>query len=271
MSEESDAVASGPEESEPEPRLRVAVFRPDDDRLADAAALLESLGATPVPDPMLAVEPTGERPRGADFVVFTSKTGVELIAGERPPDGGDQRWEPGEATVVAIGASTADALREHGYPVDVVPEEYSSSGLVETLAEDVDGATVELARSDHGSDVLIDGLEAAGATVHETVLYRLTRPEGAGKSAQLAASGELGGAVFTSSLTVEHFLDAATERGVREAAIEGLNDAVVGVIGEPTRETARAAGIDVDVVPETADFEALACEVVETAAPTYHE
>jgi uroporphyrinogen-III synthase len=275
VSEESDAVASGPEESEPEsepePRLRVAVFRPDDDRLADAAALLESLGATPVPDPMLAVEPTGERPRGADFVVFTSKTGVEIVAGERPLDGGDQRWEPGEATVVAIGASTADALREHGYPVDVVPEEYSSSGLVETLADDVDGKTVELARSDHGSDVLIDGLESAGATVHETVLYRLTRPEGAGESAELAASGELGGAVFTSSLTVEHFLDAAAERGVREAAIEGLNDAVVGVIGDPTRETACGAGIDVDVVPETADFEALACEVVETAAPTYHE
>jgi len=99
----------------------------------------------------------------------------------------------------------------------------------------------------------------------------LTRPEGAGDSAELAASGALGGAVFTSSLTVEHFLDAATERGVRDGAVEGLNDAVVGVIGDPTRETARAAGIDVDVVPETADFEVLACEVVETAAPTYHE
>jgi uroporphyrinogen-III synthase len=275
VSDESDAVVSGSDSGEPEPRLRVAVFRPDDDRLADAVALLESLGATPVPDPMLTVEPTGERPRSADFVVFTSKTGVEIVAGERPLDGemGEttDRWDPGEATVVAIGASTADALRDHGYPVDLVPEEYSSAGLVEALADDVDEATVELARSDHGSDVLIDGLEAAGATVHETVLYRLTRPEGAGDSAELAANGDLGGAIFTSSLTVEHFLEAATERGVREAAIEGLNDAVVGVIGDPTLETARAAGIDVDVVPETADFEALACDVVETAAPTYHE
>ena len=269
MNEESDVVASGPDE--PEPRLRVAVFRPDDDRLADAVALLESLGATPVADPMLSVEPTGERPHGAEYVVFTSKTGVEIVAGERPRDGDGQRWEPGEATVVAIGASTADALREHGYPVDIVPEEYSSAGLVAALADEVEGKTVELARSDHGSDVLIDGLESAGATVHETVLYRLTRPEGAGRSAELAASGDLGGAVFTSSLTVEHFLDAATDRGIRDAALEGLNDAVVGVIGDPTRETANVAGIDVDVVPETADFEALACEVVETAAPTYHE
>jgi uroporphyrinogen-III synthase len=261
---------------EPDPRLRVAVFRPDDDRLADAVALLESLGATPVADPMLAVEPTDERPRGADSVVFTSKTGVEVVAGERPADGtvgGDRpdRWDPGDATVVAIGASTAEALRDYGYAVDVVPEEYSSAGLVETLADDVTGKTVELARSDHGSDVLIEGLESAGATVHETVLYRLTRPEEAGESADLAATGDLGAAVFSSSLTVEHFLDTATERGIRETAIEGLNEAVVGVIGDPTRETAETAGIAVDVVPDEADFELLACEVVETAAPTYHE
>jgi uroporphyrinogen-III synthase len=265
---------------EPEPRLRVAVFRPDDDRLADAVVLLESLGATPVADPMLEVEPTGERPPEADYVVFTSKTGVEVVAGERPADGGagdvtaegtTDRWDSGEATVVAIGAATAEALREHGYPVDIVPEEYSSAGLVETLSDDVAGKTVQLARSDHGSDVLIEGLEAAGATVHETVLYRLTRPDGAGESADLAASGDLGAAVFTSSLTVDHFLEAAAERGVREAAIEGLNEAVVGVIGDPTRETAEAAGIAVDVVPGEADFEVLACEVVETAAPTYHE
>ena len=252
-------------DDDPEPRMRVGVFRPDDDRLADAVALLESLGATPVPDPMLAVDPTGQRPRGADYVVFTSKTGVEIAAGEH------RRWEPGEATVVAIGASTADALREHGYPVDVVPAEYSSAGLVDALADDVAGAAVELARSDHGSHALVEGLESAGATVRETVLYRLSRPEGAGESAELAARGDLDAALFTSSLTVEHFLEAAADRGIREAAIAGLAEAIVGAIGDPTRETAEDAGVAVDIVPGEADFEALACEVVERAAPTYHE
>ena len=103
----------------------------------------------------------------------------------------------------------------------------------------------------------------AGAYVHETVLYRLVRPEGAGRSAEAAARGELAGACFTSSLTVEHFLAAAAERGIRAAAIEGLNDATVGAIGEPTRETAESAGVAVDVVPGTATFEALAEAVAE--------
>lgn len=243
--------------------VRVAVFRPDDDRLAGAVRLLEALGATPVPDPMLAVEPTGAVPRDGDYVVLTSKTGVELAA--------EAGWDPGSAVLCCIGAATADAAREAGWTVDRVPEEFSSAGLVAELEGEVPGTRVEVARSDHGSDVLLDGLRAAGADVHETVLYRLVRPEGAGESTELAAAGDLEVALFTSSLTVEHFFDAAAERGIRDAAVEGLNDAVVGAIGEPTRATAEDHGIDVDVVPEEADFEALATAAVELAAPTYHE
>ncbi|PSQ27329.1 uroporphyrinogen-III synthase [Halobacteriales archaeon QS_9_68_17] len=243
--------------------VRTAVFRPGDERIDEAVALLDSLGADPVPDPMLTVEPTGATPEDAPYVVMTSKTGVELVD--------DEGWTPGDATLVAIGERTARAMREVGWEVDVVPEEYSSAGLVAALADDVAGERVEVARSDHGSGVLTDGLADAGADVHETVLYRLVRPAGSGDSVELAADGDLDAALFTSSLTVEHFLDAAAERGVREAAVDGLNDAVVGAIGDPTRETAESLGIEVDVVPEEAAFESLATAAVEAAAPSYRE
>jgi uroporphyrinogen-III synthase len=245
--------------------VRAAVFRPADDRLDDAVALLESLGADPVADPMLAVDPTERAPRAdADYVVFTSKTGVELAA--------DRGWEPAERTaVVAIGDRTASTLDEAGYAADLVPETYSSAGLVSLLADKVPGARVEVARSDHGSDVLLDGLVDAGGYVHETVLYELTLPADAGRSTARAAEGALDAALFTSSLTVEHFLEAARQRGIEADAIDGLGAAVVGAIGEPTRETATARGIDVDIVPDRADFETLACAVVEAASPSYSE
>ena len=237
-------------------RPTVATFRPDDDRTEEAVSLLRGLGADPIADPMLAIEPTGSVPRtDADYVVLTSKTGVELAA--------DADWSPGETTVVAIGDRTARALREAGYEVDLLPEEYTSSGLVDLLSDRADGARIEIARSDHGSDVLLDGLEAAGAYVHETVLYRLTLPEEAGDAAERAADGSLDAALFTSSLTVDHFLTAADRRGVRSDALDGLDDAVVGAIGPPTKETARDAGVPVDVVPDTADFEALARTVLD--------
>ncbi|WP_222915331.1 uroporphyrinogen-III synthase [Natrinema sp. SYSU A 869] len=237
----------------------VAVFRPDDDRLERAQELLSELGAEPVPDPMLSVEATDATPRtDADYVVFTSKTGAELVS--------NAGWEPSGETVCAIGPATADALRAEGYTVDLVPEEFTSSGLVAALKSRVDGARVEVARSDHGSPVLLEGLEDAGAYVHETILYRLVRPDGSGESAVLAAEGGLDAACFTSSLTVEHFLEAATEGGIREDALEGLADAVVGVIGEPTAETAASLGIDVDVVPDEATFDALARETMAATA-----
>lgn len=240
----------------PQGEPSVAIFRPDDGRLAAAARFLSERGVSPVTDPMLAVDPAGTSPRpDADYTILTSKTGVELAA--------EHGWTASETTVCAIGETTASALRDAGYPADIVPETYSSRGLVEALAERVDGARVEVARSDHGSQLLLDGLEDAGAYVHETVLYRLTRPAGAGTSTERAASGTLDAALFTSSLTVERFLAAAEERGVRRAAVDGLEEAVVGAIGDPTRETAEREGVTVDVVPAEAEFETLAREVVD--------
>jgi uroporphyrinogen-III synthase len=243
--------------------VRVGVFRPDDGRLADAVALLESLGATPVPDPMLEVAPTGAAPGDADFVVLTSRVAAGLLD--------EAGWTAGDATVCAIGASTAGALRDRGIAVDVVPDEYSSAGLVDALADRVDGRTVEVARSDHGSAVLLDGLRAAGADVTETVLYRLVRPAGAGESCLMAADGNLEAALFTSSMMVANWVDAAADRDVREAALEGLEAGVVGAIGAPTRDALGEYGLTADVVPDRADFQLLATAVVETAAPTYHD
>ena len=236
-------------------KSKVAVFRPAGERIETASELLAELGVEPVSDPMLTTEATGAVARtDAEYTVLTSTTGVGLLA--------EQGWQA-ETTLCAIGSTTAEALREAGYDADIVPEEFSSAGLVSRLADEVDGERVEIARSDHGSDVLPDGLTDAGAYVHETTLYRLTRPEGSGHSTQLAADGELAGVAFTSPLTVAYFLDAAAETTSRDAVREALDDTVVGCIGEPTREAAREAGIDVDIVPATASFEALARGVVE--------
>lgn len=240
-------------------RPRVVVFRPADERLDRAVEWLRGYGAVPVGDPMLEVVATGRRPRGdAEFVVFTSVTGVELAV--------DAGWEPARGVVVcAIGPETADRLRAVGVGVDVVPETYSSAGLVDALGRRVAGARVEVARSDHGSAALRDGLDAAGAYHHETVLYELRRPEEAGSSVGMVVEGEIDAVLFTSSLTVEYFLAAADEQELGEGVVDALNapGVVVGAIGRPTRETAEAAGLVVDVVPGEATFAALAEAVMD--------
>ncbi len=228
----------------------VAVLRPDDSRIVEAVEYLQSLDVSPVPDPMLAITPTDQVPQHADYCIFTSETGVDLAA--------TAGWEQRETTVCAVGDQTATALRSRGYAVDIVPSTFTSTGLVDELSADVEGQTVELARSAHGSDVLAEGLEAAGAIVSETHLYRLERPETAGQSVTLAGDGELDGILFTSPKTVEHFVQTATERDAVAALQPGLEETVVGAIGAPTERALNKYEIAVDVIPDTVDFTQLA-------------
>ncbi|AGB31692.1 uroporphyrinogen-III synthase [Natrinema pellirubrum DSM 15624] len=228
----------------------VAVLRPDDDRIVEAVEYLQSLDVSPIPDPMLTIEPTGQVPQHADYCVFTSETGVNLVA--------TAGWKQRETTVCAVGDQTETALRNRGYSVDVVPPTFTSTGLVDELAAEVEGQTVELARSVHGSDVLVEGLEAAGAVVRETHLYRLERPETAGKSVSLAINGELNGILFTSPKTVEYFVQIATERDAVTALQRGLEETIVGAIGPPTEHAVDKHGVAVDIVPDTVGFRRLA-------------
>jgi len=228
----------------------VAVLRPDDSRIDEAVEYLQSLGVSPIPDPMLAITSTDQIPQHRDYCIFTSTTGVDLAA--------TAGWEQRETTVCAVGEQTATALRNQGYSVDVVPSTFTSTGLVDELSADVEGQTVELARSAHGSDVLVEGLAAAGAVVSETHLYRLERPETAGQSVSLAGDGELDGILFTSPKIVEHFVQIAIERDAVAALQRGLKETIVGAIGEPTERALGKHGIAVDVMPDTVNFTRLA-------------
>lgn len=241
--------------------MRVAIFRPDDHRIDEAVTAVEARGWEALPDPLLAVEPTGATPDvdDADAVVFTSVSGVAIAL-----DDGLEPEALSAATVVAIGPATAEALRDRGVAVDVVPDEYSSAGLVEALRDGIEGQRVEVARSDHGAPELLEGLADAGAEVHETVLYRLTRPENGGdRTVAATLDGGLDAAVFTSSLTVEHLLDAAGDR--REALVAALDDVLVAAIGDRTAGTARDHGIAVDVVPDEETVDALLDAVAASA------
>ncbi|SFL32698.1 uroporphyrinogen-III synthase [Halogranum rubrum] len=232
----------------------VAVLRPDDTRIVEAVGYLRSLGASPVADPMLTIQPTGATPSVGDYYVFTSRTGVHIAA--------EQNWLPGNSTVCAVGERTASALQACGVSVDIVPSTFTSAGLVEELAGEVDGSTVEIARSAHGSDVLIQGLEATGADVHETQLYRLERPQAAGQSVSLAIDGQLDGILFTSPKTVDHLFEIAAEQDNVHALQQGIAETVIGAIGTPTARAVRGHDITVDVQPDTIEFPELANRTV---------
>ena len=230
---------------------KVALFRPDDHRMEKSTSMLRDRGYQPIPDPLLEPKPTGSQPRrDADYLVLTSVTGVEIVF--------DGRVRDIDAELVVIGPKTADAVRSHGVEVDLIPDTYSSAGLVEELRGRVEGKRVEVARSDHGSPQLPDGLNDAGAYVHETTLYELEKPQRAGeKTMEALRQGEVDALLFTSSLIVDNLAEMSLDNILADL----LEDVVVAAIGEPTQKQIEQHGFEATYVAPQETFRSMVDEL----------
>ena len=101
----------------------------------DTAERLRALGATPVVVPAIRIEFTDppELDRalaciaGYDWVVFTSRNGVEAVFRRTRSIAGPR--------VAAIGPATAQALREHGVEPDLMPAEYVAEAVLDALGD----------------------------------------------------------------------------------------------------------------------------------------
>lgn len=233
--------------------------------MADSVKLAASMGFSTITAPMIDVmdkkDPNFkgflDRIMGgeADYVIFTSANGVEFtLLKLRYPDEFIERLNG--TNVVAIGPKTKDALLKNGIHVSLMPESYSSAGLVEVLSG-IEGAVIEIARSSHGAPELVRGLLEKGAMVHETQVYQIISPrdERHEKLIKKALSGEIDIFAFTSTMMVSNFMALANDKGIKEDIIRIMNKKLVAAIGKPTYDTLVGYGLNVDVMPERYTFE----------------
>jgi uroporphyrinogen III methyltransferase/synthase len=237
------------------------------------ARLLAAEGAEVVECPAIEIAPPEssepldaalDRLESYDWIVFTSVNGVDRFFARLDERGGDVR-RLHAARIAAIGPETARALARRHVRPDVVPPEYRAEDLVETLTgEPLAGRRILLPRAAGARAILPDRLRARGAVVDEVVSYRSVRPAGSRETLRetLADPRTVDCLTFTSSSTVTHFLALVDEVGGASGR-ERLREATVACIGPITAETARAAGLRVDVVPAEFTVPALARAVVE--------
>ncbi len=133
-----------------------------------------------------------------DWIVFTSRHAVNAVTGrlQSPPQG---------VRVAAVGASTAAALRERGWPADVVPEQASAADLVAALAPVIErGARVLFPASSRALPTLAAELRELGADVRQVEAYR-TDAAGLDAGACRAAidRGTVAAVTFTSPSCVD--------------------------------------------------------------------
>lgn len=230
----------------------VVVTRPPR-QAASLSKTLRGLGAEPVEFPTIEIRPPRDRTPlleglgsldRRDWLVLTSVNGVQHVLAGLEELGREPREALSGVRVAAIGPSTADALREAGVPVEVVPEVYRAERLVEAMAAAtrLDGARVLLARAEEAREVLPRRLRKAGAEVEEVTAYRTAVPRhGSDRLTARLRTGEVDWLTFTASSTARNFVRLAGRKPDR---------ARIAAIGPVTAGTLEDLGLEVDVVAE---------------------
>jgi uroporphyrinogen-III synthase len=233
---------------------RIVVTRPRA-QSAEFCRTLAALGAQPISFPTVAIAPMDDY--GAldqaiatldhyHWIIFTSANGVAAFWSRSGRSGLPCK-------VAAIGPATAQALEGRGLRVDFVPDEYVAEAIVEGLG-DVTGQRILLPRAD-----LAVELERRGALVHSVPAYR-TVPAAPDPYGLAELRRGVDAITFTSSSTVRNFvalfsggaryIDSAAARrlGHDGAPMPSLGRAAIACIGPVTAQTAREAGLPVDVI-----------------------
>ena len=79
--------------------------------------------------------------------------------------------------MIAVGPRTAEALKECGVRVDLVPMKYSSEGLIECLqGRELAGKKIRIPRTSNATPTLTNKLEELGANVEEIYVYESGLP-----------------------------------------------------------------------------------------------
>jgi uroporphyrinogen-III synthase len=145
--------------------------------------------------------------------------------------------------IAAIGPASAKAVRRMGWKVDLIPEKYVAESLLQALGDKLQGQRVLLARSARARDVIPDALRAQGIDLDVIDAYQTEIPHESVTQVKdlFPATGKkpaVDAATFTSSSTVENFLELLREAGHTEPP----KDLPAISIGPVTSKTLRAAG-----------------------------
>ncbi len=238
--------------------LRIINTRPKD-QAGGFTKMLESQGAVVREVPAIKIAPPEdhseldlafEKILSYDWILFTSTNGVRYFFDRMGTLKFDIRILK-DIKLATIGEKTASELEKKGLYADFVPEDYSGEDLLLGLKEKLDEKQrILLPRTPRARELLADGLREAGHEVDEVEAYRTLGTSLPKDVERDIDEGIYDLITFTSSSTVENFLEMIGDKG-------RLEDMITASIGPVTADTARKNGVRVDIVASRYDIEGL--------------
>ncbi|MHB8111286.1 MAG: uroporphyrinogen-III C-methyltransferase [Syntrophorhabdaceae bacterium] len=215
--------------------------------------ILFDKGAEPIFMPTINIEPIvpNQRLRAAiqkissyDAIIFTSVNGASIFFAHLKGSGKDVRILSGK-TLIAIGSATAAHLGVCGVKADIVPEQFTSEGIVSVLETfGVSGKSFLIPRAEQARDVIIQYIRNHGGTCTVIPIYRAVIPAPVKGFPQ-----DIDVVTFTSSSTAANFIMLYGK--------EILKYKIIASIGPVTTETLKNAGIPVTIEAKRSDIPGL--------------
>ena len=250
----------------------IAITRPRE-QAEEAGKLIVQKGGKPYFMPTIEIQRAGDlsaiknfidalAEKKVDYVIFMSVNGVEHLLDAATTLGLKKQLKTclNSVATLAVGPKTAEALEKNKIRVSVVPEKYTSEGIMQALQKrGASGKTIFIPRTSQAPPELAEKLRQMGNRVTEIYVYESKLPcnkELNAKFLRDLSEGRINAIIFSSSLGARNLADMLKENIATKKLLDLIKaKTVVVAIGPTTAKTLKDMGLNVDVMPEKHLFE----------------
>ncbi|MCL0066516.1 uroporphyrinogen-III C-methyltransferase [Thermodesulfovibrionales bacterium] len=249
-------------------------YTPDYGPLEDLGAEIFEVQTTKIVPPASysEIDSTIDRIEDYNWLMFTSANGFRYFIKRFVDRDKDIRDLKG-IKICAIGTKTAEAIRNYGIKIDLVPKEFNAEGLIMAFVKghsvqeaggdkNLEGLKILLPRADIAREIFPQKVRELGGKIDTPATYRAIKLEKHGKRLkQFLKEGRISMATFTSAATFNNFIDI-----VGEEAIDFLRGTAIASIGPVTTKAIEVAGLKVTIMPQEATIKAMVDDIIKWAA-----
>jgi uroporphyrinogen-III synthase len=250
----------------------VALTRPTG-QAEEAGILIQAKGGIPYYIPAIEIRPLNnpepvkrfiaELQKGVvDYVILMSTNGVKHLFDAAQTINQIDALRAGlvKSSVIGVGPRTAQELEAYGVHVDIVPEKYSSEGLLDILTvNEVAGKVIRIPRTTSAAPTLRNQLTEMGADVQEIYVYESSLPVDENLKNKFnddLTNGRIDAILFGSGLSAKNIFKMLTEKTPIEQLRKILAEKITIIaIGPTTAQALKELDIKVDVIPKDYLFE----------------
>jgi uroporphyrinogen-III synthase/AcrR family transcriptional regulator len=194
------------------------------------------------------------------FLIFTSVHAVKMFM--RRCEELTIMFNFENTKVVAVGNKTASICEKNNIPVNIIPQKFSSTGVIEELINyDLRNKLIFIPRSEIGREELPEGLKALGAEIKTAPVYNISLPSEHKIKESIEALNKTKPDlfIFTSPSTFENFLRI---QKINDPA-QYFNNYDIAAIGPTTKTAIENKNVRVNIISAEYTIDGLAKAIIE--------